>query len=115
MVQQDGGPSGFEIRYPPFPICHPLWLGAERLQGRGFRESHLSGHSLSPVCESHRTHVVLQRTHTPALREKPRGGSGDKKRESFRAGERDGRSDPTLDKIIRRIFVFTSGAANDPR
>lgn len=50
---------------PPLPpsLLH-LRLGDARREGRGVGESLASRHSLSQHRESHRTHAVLQHTHT---------------------------------------------------
>lgn len=112
-AQRDGGPADLKrgtCPPPPFPIGHPPAVGGWKATGERIqRESHLSGHSLSQVCESHRTRVVLRRTHTPALREKPRGGSGNQERASSGAGEgrrRGGHSHLNRDKITRRILFL---------
>lgn len=70
-TQRDGGPADY-LPLPPLYVT-PLQLGAERLQGRGFRESHLSGHSLSQVCESHRTRGRPAHPHTSTERKTQKG------------------------------------------
>lgn len=73
-------------KVPPPPSCvnHPFliggWAGGERI----WRELHLSRHSLSQPCESHRTHADLQHTRTL---ERERAG-GVEQEESSQCGER---------------------------
>lgn len=95
-----------QITCPSLPYMSPLCSWGLR----GDRDEDLESLTFL-VTPSHKSVrvtglVVVQRTHTPALREKPRRGSGDQKRQSFHAGgERDGRSHLNLDKIIRILFL----------
>lgn len=104
-------------KVPSLPYMSPLrgW-GLKGCGGRGFRErltflvtpSHKSGRATGLMWSSSApTHQHWDKN--------PEGGPATRKeRELQRGGEQDGRRDPNLDKITRRIFSLHQWSRNRP-